>query len=81
VSPLRDHLTSAVANEMIKTDVLGALDLCTKISDPNSRVVSVAAIYGNARYIQPSLADSWAKQNPTWIKAISDLERSGGASK
>ena len=80
-SPLRDNLTSAVANEMIKTDVLGALDLCTKISDANHRVVSVATIYGNARYIQPSLADTWAKQNPAWIKAISDMERSAGAPK
>jgi hypothetical protein len=80
-SPLRDDLTSAVANEMIKTDVLGALDLCTKISDANHRVVSVATIYGNARYIQPSLADTWAKQNPAWIKAISDMERSAGAPK
>ncbi len=80
-SPLRDELTSAVANEMIRTDVLGALDLSTKISDANNRVLAVATIYGNARYIQPSLADSWAKQNPAWIKAISDMERSAGAPK
>jgi hypothetical protein len=77
-SPQRDDLTSAVANEMIKTDTLGALDLATNIADPNHRVITVATIYGNARYIQPSLADSWAKQNPAWIKAISDLEKSAG---
>ena len=74
--PLRDEMTSAVANEMIKTDVLGALNLCTRISDENNRVIAVATLYGNARYIQPSLADSWANQNPAWIKALSDFERS-----
>jgi hypothetical protein len=75
-SPQRDGLTSAVANEMIKTDTLGALNLATNIVDPHHRVVAVATIYGNARYIQPSLADSWAQKNPAWIKAISDLEKS-----
>jgi hypothetical protein len=77
-SPQRDDLTSAVANEMLKTDTLGALDLATNIADPNNRVVAVATIYGNARYVQPSLADSWAQKNPAWIKAISDLEKSAG---
>ena len=80
-SPQRDDLTSAVANEMIKTDTLGALDLATNITDPNHRAIAVATIYGNARYIQPSLADSWAQKNPAWIKAISDLDRSMGREK
>ncbi len=75
-SPLRDELTSAVANEMIKTDTLGALDIATNITDAKNRVITLATLYGNARYIQPSLADSWAQKNPAWIKAISDLERS-----
>jgi hypothetical protein len=74
--PLRDDLTSAVANEMIKTDTLGALDIATNITDAKNRVIALATLYGNARYIQPSQADSWAQKNPAWIKAISDLERS-----
>lgn len=76
---LRDQITSAVAHEMVKTDVHGALDLSTQITNAIDRVSSLATIYGNARYLQPALAESWARQNPGWIKAISDLETKAGA--
>lgn len=73
---VRDDLTSAIANEMMKTDVLGAIDVATQVGDPNSRIATLSAIYGNARYLQPALAEAWAKENPEWVRLINESENS-----
>jgi hypothetical protein len=70
----RDQLTSAIANEMIKTDVRGAINIATQVSDANRQLSTVSVIYGNARYLQPALAEAWAKENPEWIRRIHEAE-------